>query len=158
MPSPVDLPHPGIELGCPALQVDSLPTELWWRGKKRASLIAQSVKSPPAMQDMCVWFLGWEDPLEKDMTTHSSIPGLGRSPGEGHDNLLQYSCLESPLDWEAWQATVHGVARVWHDLATKLPSEKKYVQGCHHDGLKGFYVNQKNKEKVAIFENQMQFF
>ena len=86
------------------------------------------------------------------------IPWLGRSPGEGHDNLLQYSCLESPLDWEAWQATVHGVARVWHDLATKLPSEKKYVQGCHHDGLKGFYVNEKNKEKVAIFENQMQFF
>ena len=38
-----------------------------------------------------------------------SIPGLGRSPGEGNDNLLQYSCLENPMDGEAWWATVHGV-------------------------------------------------
>ena len=40
------------------------------------------------------------------------IPGLGRSPGEGNGNPLQYSCLENPMDKEAWQATVHGVARV----------------------------------------------
>ena len=33
------------------------------------------------------------------------IPGLGRSPGRGHGNPLQYSCLENPLDREAWQAT-----------------------------------------------------
>ena len=38
-----------------------------------------------------------------------SIPGLGRSPGEGHGNPLQYSCLENPMDRGAWQATVHGV-------------------------------------------------
>ena len=37
------------------------------------------------------------------------IPGLGRSPGEGNGNPLQYSCLENPMDREAWQATVHGV-------------------------------------------------
>ena len=37
----------------------------------------------------------------------SSIPGLGKSPGEGHDNSLQYSCLENPMDRGAWQATVH---------------------------------------------------
>ena len=49
------------------------------------------------------------------------IPGLGRSPGEGNGNLLQYSCLENPMDREAWQAQVHGVKRVWHDLATKPP-------------------------------------
>ena len=35
----------------------------------------------------------------------SSIPGLGRSPGEGHGNLFQYSCLENPLDRGAWQVT-----------------------------------------------------
>ena len=40
-----------------------------------------------------------------------SIPGLGRSPGEGHGNPLQYSCLESPMDGGAWQAIVHGVAK-----------------------------------------------
>ena len=47
------------------------------------------------------------------------IPGWGRSPGEGNGNLLQYSCMENPMDRGAWQATVHGVARVRHDLATK---------------------------------------
>ena len=40
-----------------------------------------------------------------------SIPGSGRSLGEGNDNPLQYSCLENPMDGEAWQATVHGVAK-----------------------------------------------
>ena len=39
-----------------------------------------------------------------------SIPGSGSSPGRGHDNPLQYSCLENPMDREAWQAAVHGVA------------------------------------------------
>ena len=39
------------------------------------------------------------------------IPGLGRSPGGGNSNLLQYSCLESPMDRGAWWATVHGVTK-----------------------------------------------
>ena len=50
-----------------------------------------------------------------------SIPGLRRSPGEGNGNPLQYSYLESPMDRGAWQAIVHGVTRVRHDLATKPP-------------------------------------
>ena len=45
-----------------------------------------------------------------------SIPGLGRSPGEGNGNLLQYSCLENPMDERVWQATVHGVAKRWTQL------------------------------------------
>ena len=40
-----------------------------------------------------------------------SIPGLGRSPGEGYGNPLQYSCLEDPMDGGAWQATYHGVTK-----------------------------------------------
>ena len=40
-----------------------------------------------------------------------SIPGLGRSSGEGRGNPLQYSCLENSMDREAWRATVHGVAK-----------------------------------------------
>ena len=40
-----------------------------------------------------------------------SIPGSGRSPGEGNGNPLQYSCLENPMDGGAWLATVHGVAK-----------------------------------------------
>ena len=39
------------------------------------------------------------------------IPGLGRSPGGGHDNPLQYSCLENPMGRGAWWAAVHGVAK-----------------------------------------------
>ena len=39
------------------------------------------------------------------------IPGLGRSPGGGHGNPLQYSCLENPMDKGAWWATVHGVTK-----------------------------------------------
>ena len=49
------------------------------------------------------------------------IPGLGRFTGEGNGNPLQYSCLENPMDRGAWQATVCGVARVRHNLATKPP-------------------------------------
>ena len=40
-----------------------------------------------------------------------SIPGLGRSPGIGNSNLLQYSCLGNPMDIGAWQATVHRVSK-----------------------------------------------
>ena len=40
-----------------------------------------------------------------------SIPGSGRSPGEGNGNPLQYSCLENHMDRGAWWATVHGVAK-----------------------------------------------
>ena len=40
-----------------------------------------------------------------------SIPGSGRSPEEGNDNPLQYSCLENPMDRGAWWAAVHGVAK-----------------------------------------------
>ena len=42
-----------------------------------------------------------------------SIPGSGRSPGEGNDNPLQSSCLGNPVDRGAWWATVHGVAKNW---------------------------------------------
>jgi len=44
-----------------------------------------------------------------------SIPGWVRSPGEGNGYLLQYSCLGNPMNKGAWQAAVHGIARVRHD-------------------------------------------
>ena len=44
-----------------------------------------------------------------DIRDLGSIPGSGRSPGEGNGNPLQYSCLENPMDRGAWWATVHGV-------------------------------------------------
>ena len=62
-------------------------------GQEWASLIVQLVKNPPAMQE-----------------TSSSIPGSGRSPGEGIGYTLQYSDLENSID-----CIVHGVTRVRHD-------------------------------------------
>ena len=59
-----------------------------------ASLVAQTVKESACSAGV----LG-------------SIPGSGRSPGGGNGNLLQYSCLENPMDREAWQATVHGATQ-----------------------------------------------
>ena len=69
-----------------------------------ASQVVLVVKNPPAHA--------------KDLTDAGSIPALGRSAG-AHDNPLQYSCLENPLDRGAWQAAVHGFARVRHSFATK---------------------------------------
>ena len=42
-----------------------------------------------------------------------SIPGSGRSPGGGHGNPLQYSCLKNPIDRRAWRATVHRASETW---------------------------------------------
>ena len=56
------------------------------------------------------------------------IPGLGRSPGEGNGNPLQYSSLGNPTDRGAWWATVHGVSRVGHDLATKQQQKQTCVK------------------------------
>ena len=52
----------------------------------------------------------------------------GRPSGEGNGNPLQYSCLEKTMDRGAWQATIHGVARVGHNLATKPPQRTS----CSH--------------------------
>ena len=60
-----------------------------------ASQVALVRKNPPANAG--------------DLRDVGSIPGLGRSSGEWHGNLLQYSCLEHPMDRGAWQATVHRV-------------------------------------------------
>ena len=63
-----------------------------------------------------------------------SIPGLGRSPGEGNGNPLQYSCLENPTDGAAWQTTVHGVAEsdTTEQLTTpqQLYEMKKLLGSC----------------------------
>ena len=55
-------------------------------------------------------------PNAGDIRDTGSIPGLGRSPGGGHGNSLQYSFLENPKDSRAWQATVHGVTKSWTQL------------------------------------------
>ena len=114
LPSPGDPPDPGIKSGFPALQADSLSSKrlmsqasleeeidisaqlatlLGTMEGDRASMVAQTIKSLPA-----------------NAGDKSLIPGLGRSPGEGNDTLLQYSYLENS-DRGTWQATVNGDAK-----------------------------------------------
>ena len=51
-----------------------------------------------------------------DIRNVCSIPGSGRSPGKGHGNPLQYSCLEDPMDRRAWWAMIHRVTKSWTRL------------------------------------------
>ena len=53
------------------------------------------------------------------------IPGLGRSPGEGHSNPLQYSCLGNSMDREAWWATIYGVTKSW--TQQQLSTQASYI-------------------------------
>ena len=67
-------------------------------------------------QDLNVWFIpSGSDGQESACNAGDlgSMPGLGRSPGEGNGNPFQYSCLENSMDRGAWQATVHVVAKSW---------------------------------------------
>ena len=64
------------------------------------------------MEGLPCWFRGKEPAGNEDVAgAAGSIPGSGRSPGEGTGNPLQYSCLKNPMDRGAWWATVHGVAK-----------------------------------------------
>ena len=77
-----------------------------------------------------------------------SIPGLGRSPGGGNGNPLQYSCLENSRDRGAWQATVHGVAKSWAQLNMHALTHEDHIvsiettQLCH-DSSKATADNRK---------------
>ena len=62
----------------------------------------------------------------------SSIPGSGRSTGEGNGNPLQCSCLENPMDRGAWWATIHGVTKSWTQLSNFL---------YRHSGLSFYYFH-----------------
>ena len=58
------------------------------------------------------------------------IPGLGRSPGEGNGNPLQYSCLENPMDRGAWRATVHRIAKS-QDMIERVNNNQCQGQTLH---------------------------
>ena len=61
-----------------------------------------------------------------------SIPGSGKSPGEGNGNPLHYSCLENPKDKGAWGATVHGSQRVRHDWVTNTQTSNTRQVTINH--------------------------
>ena len=99
------LPKSIIEPRSPTFQAGSLPSEPPGQPKHGSAHIGfpdgTNVKKLPAS--------------EEDARDEGLFSGLGRSPGEGNGNSLQYSCLGNPIDRGAWRATVRGVTRVGHD-------------------------------------------
>ena len=92
-----------------------------------ASQVAQVVKNLPASTG--------------DAGDAGLIPGSGRSPGGGNDNLLQYSCLENPMDRSAWWATVHGVAKSWTWLS---------YWACRHTGVSPGALSSRQENMTSI--------
>ena len=89
------------------------------------------------MPSRIVGFPGGSDSKESAFNAGDpvSIPGLGRSPGEGNSNPLQYFCLENSMDRGAWRATVHGVAK----SQTQLSDFHLLIRNCA--GAIGIYQN-----------------
>ena len=124
-----DLPGPGLESTSPALAGGLLtPREVsgflyFWL----TSYKSRFPKPLPWLHNLLEWLIGLRETLllvyyglskllsGKESTSNAEdvdlIPGIGRSPGEGHGNLLQDSCLGNPMDRGAWRAAVHGVAK-----------------------------------------------
>ena len=133
-----DLPNPGIKPASPAslaLQADSLPLShqgiphvfnilfkkpfpaprLW---KYLPTLSSRSCLCFPCIHVHCgasqvVWVIKYPHANARDIRDAGSILGLGRFPGEGHGNPLQYSHLENSMDTGVWNATAHGVTKSW---------------------------------------------
>ena len=85
------------------------------------------------------WCLVVKNPSAKagDIRDTGSVPGLGRSPGEGNGNPLQYSCLEYPMDTGAWQAAVYTVRKNWTQLKqlsmhTRIVNMVLLIWEIHH--------------------------
>ena len=104
---------------------DRLPTPYSW-----ASLVVQRVQNPPSMWETWVWSLGWENPLEEGMTTHSSI-----------------LTWRIPMDRGAWWATVHGVARVEHDWSDWACAQE-YNQAKNQRSETCFFIDRANCPQV----------
>ena len=96
----------------PSITCFSIPVMVLPAWLPRASQVALEVKNLPASAG--------------DVRDGGSIPGSGRSPGEGHSNPLQYCCLENPVNRGAWRATVHGVAK----SQTRLKQLSTRAPGC----------------------------
>ena len=117
------------KINCFQMKWKAYPLVVWQRGKWagadviRGPFICTMDRSPETTTLKSVWspcvlggFPGGAGGKKtasscRRLKRHGFIPGSGRSPGEGHGNPLQYSCLENPMDRGAWWATIHGVAK-----------------------------------------------
>ena len=93
-----------------------------------------------------LWWLSGEEATYQAGDT-GLIFGSERSPGEGNGNPLQYSCLGNPMDGQAYWATVHRVARVRHDLATKHTHTHTHT---HKKNEGSFRCSQREKNRKHI--------
>ena len=93
-----------------------------------------------------------------DIRDAGLIPGSGRSPGGGHGNPLQYSCLKNPMDTGAWQATVHGVTKSWTQLSD-MHTNTHHVSVSDHEiavlDIKIQQVNWRKKKKKKTAKGKM---
>ena len=95
-------------------EAPSMESDSWiWEEKSQVQVIRLIVRVSQA--ELRWVFPGGSDGKESACNAGDpgSIPRSGKSPGEGNGNPLQYSCLENPMDREAWQATAYGVAQNW---------------------------------------------
>ena len=93
---------------------------------------------------MCICFPGGSEGKASagDVEDPGSIPGSGRSPGEGNGNSLQYSCLENLMDRGAWWATVHGVSKSRARLSdTHTHVYIPYIHSSYYVSEKPFHVD-----------------
>ena len=110
----------------PPLLISSFPVESQVICASQVPLV---IKNPPANAE--------------DIRDVGSIPGLGRSPGGGHGNPLQYSWLENPMDRGAWQATVHSIGKSWIQLK----------QLSMYRSLMGLFLQSDHEVKILLIQN-----
>ena len=94
---------------------EKLPTPVFWPRQFCGLYSPQDCKESDTTEQLSL-FQGFPGGSEVKASACNAgdlslIPGLGKFPGEGNDNPLQYSCLENRMDGGAWWATVHGVAK-----------------------------------------------
>ena len=91
-----------------------------------------------------------------DVRDVGSIPGTGRSPGEGDGNPFQYSCLGNSMDREAWQTTIHGVTNSQMQLSTHRPAHThthslpKNIYFIFSQGVRGFESLGSNSRNISM--------
>ena len=78
-----------------------------------------------------------------DIRDVNSTPGSGRSPGGGHGNPFQYSCLENPIDRGAWQATIHSITKSW--------TRRKQLNTAHYHGRNRAHSQMKLPGNNVVF-------
>ena len=101
----------------------------WWLSSKESTCQCGGRRFDPWVGKI-PWRRKWQAspvflPGKSSVGDTGSIPGLGRSPGEGNGNTLQSSCLENPMDKGAWWATVHGVAKSQTRLSRHILSARE---------------------------------